>query len=62
MRNLGVLLDSQLLLKEQVAVVARRALAQLCVVRQLYPFLDQEALQMVTHALVISHIDYCNAL
>ena len=30
--------------------------------RQLCPFLDQESLQTVTHALVISRIDYCNAL
>ncbi|KAM6466454.1 uncharacterized protein PHA67_012250 [Liasis olivaceus] len=60
--NLGVLLDSRLLLKEQVAVMAKRAFAQLRVVHQLHPFLDRESLQSVTHALVISHIDYCNAL
>lgn len=38
--NLGVLPDSQLLLEEQVADVARRAFAQLWVVCQLSPFLN----------------------
>lgn len=59
--NLGVLLDSRLLLEEQVAAMARRAFAQLRVVHQLRPFLDRDALRTVTHALVISRIDYCNA-
>lgn len=46
--NLGVLMDSQLLLKEQMAAVTRRAFAQLHFVPQLLPFLDQEALPTVT--------------
>ena len=42
--------------------MARGAIAQLRVVCQLQPFLEQEALRTVTYALVISHIDYCNAI
>lgn len=38
--NLGVILDLQFLVKEQVAVVAQRAFAQLHIVCQLCPFLD----------------------
>lgn len=56
----GVLLDSHLLLKE--AVIARMAFIQLCVVHQLYLFLDEEALCSVTDALVTFHVDYYNAL
>lgn len=54
--------NSQLLLKEQVAVVARTAFTQLCVVRQLLLFLNCEALRSVTHMPIISRLDYCNAL
>lgn len=42
--NLGVLLDSWLLLKEQVVAVTRTDFAQIRVVQNLCPFLDQEAL------------------
>lgn len=60
--NLGVLLDLQLLLNKQVAVVARKAFAKLCVVFQLCSFLNQEFLNSVTQAPVISCLDYCNVL
>lgn len=42
--NLELLLDSQLLLKEQMAVMAKTAFAYLQVVNQVHPFLDQKAL------------------
>uniref|UniRef100_A0A8C6X1D0 Reverse transcriptase domain-containing protein n=1 Tax=Naja naja TaxID=35670 RepID=A0A8C6X1D0_NAJNA len=61
-RNLGVLLDVRLSLEEQVGAVARGAFAQVCLVRQLRPYLDRDALRTVTHAFVTSWIDYCNAL
>nr|GFC52549.1 hypothetical protein [Tanacetum cinerariifolium] len=61
-RSLGVLLDAQLLLDSQVAAVARGAFAQLRLVRQLRPYLDRADLATVTHALVTSRLDYCNAL
>lgn len=48
--NLGAILDSQLLLEEQVTFVIRRAFAQLQLVHQLLPFLDRKALLSVTHA------------
>uniref|UniRef100_A0A8C7E7H9 Reverse transcriptase domain-containing protein n=1 Tax=Naja naja TaxID=35670 RepID=A0A8C7E7H9_NAJNA len=60
--NLGVLLDSQLSLEEQVGAVTRGAFAEVCLVRQLCPYLNRDALRTVTHALVTSQINYCNAL
>ena len=42
--------------------MARSAFAQLKLVRQLHPFLEMSDLATVTHALVTSHFDYCNAL
>ena len=61
-RSLGVLLDPQLLLDSQVAAVARGAFAQLRLIRQLRPYLSCSDLTTVTHALVTSRLDYCNAL
>lgn len=56
----GVLWDTEFLLKEQVAVATRRPFVQ--VERHLYPFLDQETLHLVTHALITPSMNYCNAL
>ncbi|XP_058013047.1 uncharacterized protein LOC131185023 [Ahaetulla prasina] len=61
-RNLGVLLDGRLSFDDHVAAVSRRAFHQVRLVRQLRPFLDRDALCTVTHALVMSRLDYCNAL
>uniref|UniRef100_A0A803TNR7 Reverse transcriptase domain-containing protein n=1 Tax=Anolis carolinensis TaxID=28377 RepID=A0A803TNR7_ANOCA len=61
-RSLGVLLDSSLSLEPQVSVVARGAFAQLRLVHQLRPYLGKSDLATVVHALVTSHLDYCNAL
>ncbi|XP_058037869.1 uncharacterized protein LOC131197613 [Ahaetulla prasina] len=60
--NLGVLLDGRLSFDEHLAAVSRRAFYQVRLVRQLRPFLDRDALCTVTHALVTSRLDYCNAL
>lgn len=54
--SLGILLDFQHLLKQQAIVMARRAFAQLHVVYWLLPFLDWEALLMITHVLINSCI------
>lgn len=60
--SLGVLLDLQQLLKQQMTAMARRAFAQLYVVYWFLPFLDWEALLMITHVLINSWMDYCNTL
>lgn len=59
--NLGILLNSQLLLDEQVAVVARRTFSQLHL-RHQWSFLDQQAQLTLTHTLVTSRLEYSNAL
>ena len=60
--SLGVLLDTSLTLEAQVDSVARGAFLQLWKLYQLRPYLDERSLMTVTHALVISRIDYCNEL
>ena len=55
-------LDPSLTLEAQVDSVARGAFLQLRKLYQLRPYLDEQSLMRVTHALLTSHIDYCNAL
>ncbi|KAF7241901.1 putative RNA-directed DNA polymerase from transposon BS [Varanus komodoensis] len=61
-RSLGVLLDPELSLEAQVTVVARNAFLQLRLINQLRPYLEYDCLATVTHALVTSRLDFCNAL
>ncbi|KAF7246017.1 putative RNA-directed DNA polymerase from transposon BS [Varanus komodoensis] len=61
-RSLGVLLDPELSLEAQVTAVARSAFLQLRLIHQLHPFLENDCLATVTHALVTCRLDFCNAL
>ena len=45
----------------QLSAVPRRAFAQLKLVGQLHSFFQISDLATVTHTLVASHLDYCNA-
>ncbi|KAF7247239.1 Calcium uptake protein 1, mitochondrial [Varanus komodoensis] len=60
--SLGVLLDPELSLEAQVTAVARSAFLQLQLIHQLRPYLEYDCLATVTHALVTSCLDFCNAL
>ncbi|KAF7247022.1 putative RNA-directed DNA polymerase from transposon BS [Varanus komodoensis] len=60
--SLGVLLDPELSLEAQVTAVARSAFLQLRLIHQLRPYLEDNCLATVTHALVTSRLDFCNAL
>ncbi|KAF7238096.1 hypothetical protein EYD10_15124 [Varanus komodoensis] len=61
-KSLGVLLDPELSLEAQVTAVARSAFLQLRLINQLRPYLEYNCLATVTHALVTSRLDFCNAL
>ncbi|KAF7242082.1 LETM1 domain-containing protein LETM2, mitochondrial, partial [Varanus komodoensis] len=61
-RSLGVLLDPELSLEAQVTVVARSTFLQLQLIYQLRPYLKEDCLATVTHALVTSRLGFCNAL
>ncbi len=60
-RNLGVIFDDQLTFKDHIAKTARSCRFVLHNIRKIRPFLTQHAAQLV-QALVISRLDYCNAL
>ncbi|KAF7235490.1 Vomeronasal type-2 receptor 26 [Varanus komodoensis] len=51
-RNLGVLLDPELSLEAQVTAMARSAFLQLRLIHQLRPFLENDCLATVSHALI----------
>ncbi|KAF7248857.1 Phosphatase and actin regulator 3, partial [Varanus komodoensis] len=57
-RSLGVLLDPELSPEAQVTVVVRSAFLQF----RLHPYLENNCLVTVTHALVTSRLDFCNTL
>ncbi len=61
-RNLGVIFDDQLTFKEYIAKTARSCRFALHNIRKIRPFLTEHAAQLLVQALVISRLDYCNAL
>ncbi len=61
-RNLGVIFDDQLTFKEHIAKTARSCRFTLHNIRKTRPFLTEHAAQLLVQGLVISRLDYCNAL
>ncbi len=51
-RNLGVVIDDQLSFTDHIATIATK----------IRPFLSEQAAQLLFQALVLSRLDYCNAL
>ncbi len=61
-RDLGVIFDDQLTFKDHIAKTARSCRFALHNIRKIKPFLTQHAVQLLDQTLVISRVDYCNAL
>ncbi len=61
-RNLCVIFDDQLTFKEHIAKTARSCRFALHNIRKIRPFLTEHAAQLLVQALVVSRLDYCNAL
>ncbi len=61
-RNLGVIFDDQLTFKEHIAKTARSCRFVQHNIIKIRPFLTEHAAQLLVQALVISRMDYCNAL
>ena len=57
-----MLLDPALSWDPQIAAVSRAAFNQLRLISQFCPYLDKGALRMLVYTLVISRINYCNAV
>ncbi len=61
-RTLGVIFDDQLTFKDHIAKTDRSCRFTLHNIRKIRSFLTQHATQLLVQALVISRLDYCNAL
>ncbi|CAM4598605.1 unnamed protein product [Leuciscus chuanchicus] len=61
-RNLGVTFDDQLTFTDHISKTARSCRFALHNTRKIRPFLTEHAIQLIVQALVISRLDYCNAL
>ncbi|KAF7251258.1 Ephrin type-A receptor 6, partial [Varanus komodoensis] len=59
---LQLIMSKELFLEAQVTVVARSTFLQLQLIHQLRPYLEDDCLTTVTHALVTSWLDFCNTL
>jgi len=61
-RDLGVILDSALSLKPQIAAISRACLFHLRRIRQLRSTLDSASLKTLIHCLILTRLDYCNSV
>ncbi len=61
-RNLGVIFDHQLTFKDHIAKTAQSCQFALHNIRKIRPFPTQHAAQLLVQALIISRLDYCDAL
>ena len=61
-RDLGVLLDSELTMKDHVSKVASTCFYQLRRLRQVGRLVGKEVTAQLVSALILSRLDYCNAL
>ncbi len=61
-RNIGVIFQDQLTFKDHIAKNAQSCRFALHNTGKIMPFRTQHAAQLLVQALVISRLDYCNAL
>ena len=61
-RNLGVLLDSELTMKQHVNKAASACFYHLRRLRQLKRHVSQDTLRQLVSAFILNRLDYCNSL
>ena len=61
-KNLGVMFDNVLVMKDHVTNICRSSYFHLKNIRSLKPYLSNHALTMVALSFITSRIDYCNSL
>ncbi len=60
--HVGVVIDDKLIFSDHIAKTARSGRFALYNIRKIRPFLSEHATQLLVQALVLSRLDYCNAL
>ncbi len=61
-RNLGLVIDDKLNFSDHITKTARSCRFALYNIKKIRPFLWEHATQLLVQALVLSRLDYCNAL
>ena len=61
-RYLGALLDSELNLKKHITKICAKAMNSINRIRLIRNSLSKEVCKMIVQSLVISHLDYANAI
>jgi len=61
-RNLGVTFDDRMTFTDHISKTVRSCRFAMHNIRKIRPFLNERATQLLVQALVISRLDYCNAL
>ncbi len=61
-RNLGVMIEEQLTFSDHIAKSAQSCRFALFNIKKIRPFLSEHASQILDQALLLSRLDYCNAL
>ncbi len=61
-RNLGVVIDDKLNFSDHITKTTRSCRFALYNIKKIRPFLSEHATQLLVQALVLSRLDYCNAL
>jgi hypothetical protein len=61
-RDLGVILDPQLTMKDHIASISKTAFAYLRVISRQRYYLDDASAALLIHSLVLSRLDYCSSL
>ncbi len=61
-KNLGVMIDGQLTFSDHIAKTTRSCRFASFNIKNIRPFLSEHASHLLVQALVLSRLDYCNAL
>lgn len=61
-RNLGVIFDSELSLKNHVTKTSQISFMLICPFRQIKDHLDKNLAKLFANAMISSKLDYCNSL
>ena len=61
-KNLGVLLDSILSMEGQIKSIIKKCFFNISNIGKIRKYLDEYNCKMLVNDLIISHLDYCNAL
>ena len=61
-KNRSVLLDSNLSIEGQIKSIIKKCFFNICNIGKIRKYLDEDSCKMLVNNLIISHLDYCNAL